>query len=158
VLSVRSHVDLPDPESRTGRPLFSRDCPVYRLGLPGGRDLFLLLNHLKSQSFTSGNPDPLRSRQSARVRRIYDELRAEGADLVAVLGDFNKGPTGDAPPRHPTLEPLFGPGTPLVDTAGLPGFDSGPRPGTFQSCSLRNRLDYILVSPGLAEVMTAGGV
>jgi endonuclease/exonuclease/phosphatase family metal-dependent hydrolase len=155
---VRSHVDVPDPDSATGRPLFSRDCPVYQLQLPGGEDLFLLLNHLKSQSFSSGNPDPLRSRQSAQVRAIYDELRADGAQLVAVLGDFNKGPTNDDPPRYPTLEPLLGPGTPLTDAAALPGFDSGPRPGTFQSCSLRNRLDYILVSPELAAKVTGGGI
>ncbi|GAA0255499.1 hypothetical protein GCM10010492_65450 [Saccharothrix mutabilis subsp. mutabilis] len=155
--SVRSHVDDPDPE-RAGRALFSRDCPVYQLRLPGGRELFLLPNHFKSQSFSGGDPDPLRRRQSARVREIYDALRADGAELVVVLGDLNKGPTNDDPPRHPTLEPLLGPGTPLVDTASLPVFDPGPRPGTFQSCSLRNRLDYVLVSPELAALVTAGGV
>ena len=156
IRSVRCHVDVPDPASPTGHPLFSRDCPVYRLGLPGGAELVLLVNHLKSQSFTHGNPDDLRSRQSAKVRSIYDEVRAAGAEFVAVLGDFNKGPTNDN--QHPTLEPLLGPGTPLTDTAALPVFDPGPRPGTFQSCSLRNRLDYILVSPELAAKITAGGV
>jgi hypothetical protein len=33
-----------------------------------------------------------------------------------------------------------------------PGF------GTFQSCTMTNRLDYILLSPELAEKMTGGGV
>lgn len=155
IRSVRSNVDTPDPERPT-RPLFSRDCPVYHLALPGGEELVLLVNHLKSQSFSSGNPDPLRSRQSTQVRAIYDEVRAAGAQYVAVLGDFNKGPTADG--QHPTLEPLLGPGTPLRDTAALPVFSPGPRPGTFQSCSLRNRLDYILVSPELADRITAGGV
>jgi endonuclease/exonuclease/phosphatase family metal-dependent hydrolase len=99
VVSIRSHVDTPDPASTTGRPLFSRDCPIYQLRLPGGgNDLFVLLNHLKSQSFTFGNPDPLRSRQSTEVRNIYDRLRAEGAELVVVMGDLNKGPTSDTPP------------------------------------------------------------
>lgn len=157
VVSIRSHVDVPDPEG-TGRPLFSRDCPVYQLRLADGSDLWLLLNHLKSQSFTSGDPDPLRSRQSTEVRAIYDRLRAEGARLIAVMGDFNKGPTNDQPPQHPTLEPLLGPDSPLVDATTLPGFDLGPRPGTFQSCSLRNRLDYILLSPDLADVATGGGI
>jgi len=155
IRSVTSHVDDPDP-NRPGKKLFSRDCPVYRLGLSGGSELVLLVNHLKSQSFSSGDPDPLRSRQSERVRKIYDDVRAAGAEFVAVLGDFNKGPTNDG--QHPTLEPLLGPGTPLTDTATLPVFDPGPRPGTFQSCSLRNRLDYILVSPELAAKITAGGV
>jgi endonuclease/exonuclease/phosphatase family metal-dependent hydrolase len=155
IRSVRSHVDDPDP-ARPSHTLFSRDCPVYRLGLPGGAELVLLVNHLKSQSFTHGNPDLLRGRQSTRVREIYDEVRAAGADFVAVLGDFNKGPTNDG--KHPTLEPLLGPGSPLIDTASLQAFDTGPRPGTFQSCSLRNRLDYILVSPELGAKITAGGV
>ncbi len=158
VVSIRSHVDTPDPASTTGRRLFSRDCPVYRLLLPGGDDVFVLLNHLKSQSFTFGNPDPLRSRQSAEVRDIYDGLRAEGAELVVVMGDLNKGPTTDTPPQHPTLEPLLGPGSPLVDAFTLGEFDAGPRPGTFQSCGVRNRLDYILLSEELAARVTAGGV
>jgi endonuclease/exonuclease/phosphatase family metal-dependent hydrolase len=157
VASIRSHVDIPDPAT-PGHPLFSRDCPVYQLRLPSGAELWLVLNHLKSQSFTSGNPDPLRSRQSTEVRHIYDQLRAQGAELVAVMGDFNKGPTNDQPPQHPTLEPLLGPDSPLVDATTLPGFDPGPRPGTFQSCSLRNRIDYILLSPELAGAFTAGEI
>jgi endonuclease/exonuclease/phosphatase family metal-dependent hydrolase len=100
----------------------------------------------------------LRSRQSAEVRNIYDGLRAEGAEFIAVLGDLNKGPTQDSPPQHPTLEPLLGPGSPLVDTASLPVVDPGARPGTFQTCSARNRIDYILVSPELARKVTRGGI
>jgi endonuclease/exonuclease/phosphatase family metal-dependent hydrolase len=158
LVSVRSNVDVPDPAAPTPRPLFSRDSPVYQLRLPGGDDLWVLVNHLKSQSFSSGDPDPLRSRQSAEVRRIYDRLSDQGAELVAVIGDFNRGPTNDQPPQHPTLEPLLGPDSPLVDATTLPGFDLGPRPGTFQSCSLRNRLDYILLSEELAGTVTGGGI
>ena len=161
---MRSNVDVPDPV--TGRPVFSRDCPVHRLRLPGGDELFVLLNHLKSQSFSSGNPDPLRSRQSAAVRDIYLGLRTEGARYVAVLGDLNKGPDPADPSVHPTLEPLFDPATGLVDAYGLPAFsqlfdplDTGhERPGSFQSCTLRNRFDYILLSPELAAKVTDGGV
>jgi endonuclease/exonuclease/phosphatase family metal-dependent hydrolase len=165
VRSVRGHVDVRDPAA-PGRRLFSRDCPVYQLRLAGGEELFLLLNHLKSQSFSSGNPDPLRTRQSTEVRAIYDGLRAEGARYVAVLGDFNKGPDPDDPSRHPTLEALLGADSPLVDAYRHPKFSSlfdvddtaKERPGSFQSCSLRNRLDYILLSPELAERVTDGGV
>lgn len=158
IVWMRSHVDVPDPASVAGRPLFSRDCAVHLLRLPGGQELYLLLNHLKSQSFASGDPDPLRRRQSTAVRQIYDRLRADGARFVAVLGDFNKGPDRDDPTRHPTLEALFAPDSGLVDAYGLPGFDVGSRPGSFQSCSLTNRLDYILLSPELAERATGGGV
>jgi endonuclease/exonuclease/phosphatase family metal-dependent hydrolase len=163
--TVGSNVDVPDPEV-PGRRLFSRDCPVYHLRLAGGVDLFLLLNHLKSQSFSSGNPDPLRTRQSSGVREIYDGLRAEGAEFVAVLGDFNKGPDKDDPTRHPTLEALLGADSPLVDAYRHPKFAGlfdvkdaeKERPGSFQSCSLTNRLDYILLSPELAERVADGGV
>jgi endonuclease/exonuclease/phosphatase family metal-dependent hydrolase len=151
--SIRSHVDDPDP-AVPGKPLFSRDCPVYELATPGGHRLWVLVNHLKSQSFTSGNPDPLRRRQAERVLVIYNELRAAGAEFIAVIGDFNKGP----PPDFPTLEALAGPQSPLVDASARPGFDAGPRPGTFQSCSLRNKLDYILLSPELAARMNGGGI
>jgi endonuclease/exonuclease/phosphatase family metal-dependent hydrolase len=155
---MRSHVDVPDPDSAPGRRLFSRDCPVFRLQGPGPEPMYLLLNHLKSQSFSSGDPDTLRSRQSAGVRAIHDRLIADGATHVAVLGDLNKGPDKDDPTKHPTLEPLLGPGSPLVDAYDLSTFDEGPRPGSFQSCSLTNRLDYILLSPDLATKATGGHV
>jgi endonuclease/exonuclease/phosphatase family metal-dependent hydrolase len=156
ILSVTSHVDTPDP-ARPGKPLFSRDCPAYQLRV-NGTELWVLINHLKSQSFTSGNPDPLRTRQSSQVRTIYDQLHVNGAPFIAVVGDFNKGPTTDQPPKHPTLEPLLGAGSPLIDTHELPVFDPGRRPGTFQSCGTRNRLDYILTSPELAQLVTGGGI
>ncbi len=153
IASIRSHVDDPDPE-RPGARLFSRDCPVYEVRTPSGATVWVLVNHLKSQSWTSGDPDPLRRRQAARVMEIYGELLGAGAEYVAVVGDLNKPP----PPRFASLEPLLGDESTLVDSATLPGYRPGPRPGTFQSCGERNRLDYILLSPALAERVTGGGV
>jgi len=37
-------------------------------------------------------------------------------------------------------------------------FDPGPKPGTFQSCSTTNRIDYIFVSKNLAPKVVDGGV
>ncbi|UWP79347.1 hypothetical protein [Dactylosporangium fulvum] len=75
---VRSHVDVPDPQ-RPGKRLFSRDCPLYKLRLPGGADLYLLINHLKSQSDAGG---AARRRHPAgrrlRPRRVRRPLRPEG--------------------------------------------------------------------------------
>jgi hypothetical protein len=82
----------------------------------------VLLNHLKSQSFAGGNPDPLRTAQAEGVRQIYDQLRAEGAELIAVLGDLNKGPDKTNPQHHPTLEVLLDPGSPLVNAYTLAQF------------------------------------
>jgi endonuclease/exonuclease/phosphatase family metal-dependent hydrolase len=165
VVWVRSNVDVPHP-SGSGRLLFSRDCPIYHLRTPGGADLFVLLNHLKSQSFAGGNPDPLRTAQAEGVRKIYDQLRVEGAELIAVLGDLNKGPDRTNPQHHPTLEALLDPGSPLINAYALPQFSQlfgdkdtdRERPGSFQSCSLTNRLDYILLSPELTAKVTDGGV
>jgi hypothetical protein len=53
---------------------------------------------------------------------------------------------------------LYGANSPLVDVYSLPTFDEGPRPGSFQSCGLANRLDYIFVSQALAAQVTAGGL
>jgi len=38
VLSVRSHMDVPDPASDEARPLFGRDCLAYQLRTPGAWD------------------------------------------------------------------------------------------------------------------------
>ncbi len=163
---MRSHVDIADP-ANPKRRLFSRDCPVYKLRLPSGAELFILPNHLKSQSFASGNPDPLRTRQAEQILAIYKQLRAEGAELIAVLGDLNKGPARDHPELPPpTLEALLGPKSPLVNAYTLPQFTGifdkkdkdHEKPGTFQSCNLPNRLDYILLSPKLADAVTDGGI
>jgi endonuclease/exonuclease/phosphatase family metal-dependent hydrolase len=153
--SVRSHVDDPDPDTspaRRGRPLFSRDCPEYSVTTPTGGTLLVLVNHLKSQSWTSGDPDPLRRRQAERVRAIVDERLAAGVGHLAVIGDLNRHPA------HESLAPLVGPGAPLVDAFGLDVFDDGGRPGTFQACGETQRLDYLLLSPALAAAVTAGGV
>jgi endonuclease/exonuclease/phosphatase family metal-dependent hydrolase len=163
---VSSHVDDPDPDN-ADRALFSRDCPVYHLRLPSGDDLYLLLNHLKSQSWTSGDPDPLRRRQAQRVLKIYNELRAGGAKYLAVLGDLNKGPDSEHPTQPPpTLEPLLGKNSPLVDAYTLEKFTGiydakdihQERPGSFESCTLPHRFDYILLSPELAKKVTDGGI
>jgi endonuclease/exonuclease/phosphatase family metal-dependent hydrolase len=153
IVEMRSNVDVADPVS--GDQLFGRDCPQYRFELASGADLWLLVNHFKSQS--GGGGGPKRARQAAGVRSIVDGLIAAGAANVVVLGDLNEGNTSSGQPSA-NLGPLLDADGPLVDVATLPAFDPGPRPGTFQSCSHRNRLDYILVSPALVSHVTGGGV
>ena len=51
--------------------------------------------------------------------------------------------------RAPNLAPLFNNNSPIVDCYSLPGFDVGGRPGSYDSCGLRNRLDYIFLSSNL---------
>jgi endonuclease/exonuclease/phosphatase family metal-dependent hydrolase len=159
IVRVESHVDDRDtkhPEPmKQGDRLFSRDAPAFTVRC-GDENLFVVVNHLKSQSRTGDEPpDDLRTRQSTRLAAIYRRLRRDGARYIAMVGDFNRGPDEGT---HPSLEALFRPSLGLVDAFSLAQFDPGPRPGTFQSCGLRDRLDYIFMSPELAARVTRGGV
>lgn len=71
-----------------------------------------------------------RLRQARKVRQIANALVAENQHVV-VLGDLNEGPAA---------------------------FDVGPRPGTFDSCGIRNRLDYMFLSKSLEPKFRRGGV
>ncbi len=55
------------------------------------------------------------------------------------------------------LQALFDPDGPLRSCYGLAGFDVGNRPGTFDDCGIRNRLDYILISRSLQPAFVQGG-
>ena len=147
--AIRSHVDDEDDIGL----VFSRDCPHYSVRAPSGAVVNVLVNHFKSQS---GGGGAKRLRQATAVRGFVDDLVAAGEHVV-VLGDLNEGSaTVDEPPTN--LAPLFDPGGPLVSCFALDGFDVGSRPGTFDSCGIRNRLDYILLSHSLVPAFTGGEV
>jgi endonuclease/exonuclease/phosphatase family metal-dependent hydrolase len=153
MVSMKSHVDVADPVA-VGQHLFSRDCAQYECRLQSGATVWVLLNHFKSQSGGGGSK---RARQAQGVRDIVDGLIAVGEPNVVVMGDLNEGPPalGQTPAN---LAPLFDPTGPLVDAYSLPAFDPGARPGSFQSCTIRNRLDYIFVSRTLAGLVVNGGL
>jgi endonuclease/exonuclease/phosphatase family metal-dependent hydrolase len=153
ITAMRSNVDVPDPGA-AGEHLFSRDCAQYQCRLPSGASVSVLLNHFKRQS---GGGGPKRARQARGVRNIVNGLIAAGERNVVVMGDLNEGPPALGQPA-PNLTPLFDPKGPLVDAYSLPAFDPGPRPGSFQSCGIRNRLDYILLSNDLADLVVDGGL
>ena len=147
--SIRSNVDAEDAVG----PVFSRDCPQYKVHTPNGMVVHVLVNHFKSQS---GGGGPKRQRQATEVRRIVDGLVAQGQHVV-VLGDLNEGPAA-AGNQAVNLRALFDNNSPLVDSYTLPTFQVGNRPGTFNACTLRNRLDYILISRSLLPQFAGGGV
>lgn len=148
IRTIRSHVDLVDASGQ----VFSRDCPVYRVLTPGGA-VHIAVNHFKSQSGGGGSK---RRRQAQAVRSIVDDLVYAG-ERVIVLGDLNEGqPDGQTPAEN--LATLLDPEGPLRSCYDHPGFDVGPRPGTFDSCGIRNRLDYILYSTTLAGAVRSGRV
>jgi endonuclease/exonuclease/phosphatase family metal-dependent hydrolase len=134
--------------------IFSRDCPEYHFRTPGGSDLVVLVNHFKSKGYSTAG-DPLgakrRRRQAVRVAEIYTSLRVDGVDFVAVVGDLNDDPTSAA------LAPLLT-GTDLQDISIHPGFDFGPRKGTFGTGNEKDKIDYVLLSPALFARATGGAV
>jgi endonuclease/exonuclease/phosphatase family metal-dependent hydrolase len=146
---MRSHVD---DRTANGARIFSRDCPEYEVTTPSGGRLVILLNHLKSKGFGSiASSNARRELQASRVKEIYEHLRSEGEELVAVMGDFN-----DTPQSGP-LAPLLQQ-TDLKDVFTHPRFDDGGHPGTFGLCNASNKIDYILLSPKLFMSVQEGGV
>lgn len=145
--AIRTHVDDRDA---TGR-IFSRDCAHYEIRTPKGNVLHLLVNHFKSKGFGSQtDSNARRLRQAARVKDIYDGLRAREA-FVAVIGDLNDTP--DSAPLVPLLRQ-----TDLKDISEHASFDDGGRPGTFANGTAANKIDYILLSPALFSAARAGGI
>jgi endonuclease/exonuclease/phosphatase family metal-dependent hydrolase len=147
--SIQSNVDTEDSIGT----IFSRDCPQYEVRTPNGTVIHLLVNHFKSQSGGGGEK---RQRQAKEVRRIVNELVAQGKHVI-VLGDLNEGPAV-AGSQAENLIDLFNNDSPLVDCYWIPDFQIGNRPGTFDSCSLRKRFDYILISQSLRLKFMGGGV
>ena len=146
---ITSNVDREDAIGE----IFSRDCPQFEVDTPSGGVIHVLVNHFKSQSGGGGNK---RKRQANAVRKISDQLVADEQHVV-VLGDFNEGPI-DVDTTVTNFAALYKNGSPLVDCFSLPQFDTGPRPGTFDSCGIRNRLDYIFVSESVSPSIVRGSV
>jgi endonuclease/exonuclease/phosphatase family metal-dependent hydrolase len=145
LVAQHSHVDDVD---RVGR-VFSRDCAEYHFRTPGGNRLAVLVNHLKSKGYGGMlASNAIRRRQAARVAEIYRGLET---DLVAIVGDLNDTP--DSEPLAPLLRE-----TDLRDISTHPAFDDAGRPGTYGSCTARNKLDYVLLSPALFAKATGGGI
>lgn len=147
--SMVSHVDDPAGDGT----VFSRDCPEYTIRVASGKTVLVLVNHFKSKGFGSATSSNARRKaQATRVRQIYNQRRAEGIELIAILGDLNDTPDSDP------LSPLLGQGSDLKDITDHDAFVSDGRPGTFKNGTQSNKIDYVLLSPGLFERVTTGGI
>jgi endonuclease/exonuclease/phosphatase family metal-dependent hydrolase len=144
ITDLRTHIY----ETDSAGVIFSRDCAEYHVRTPGGQQLVVLVNHLKSKGY--GSPgDPIgakrRFRQAARIAQIHDGLVEEGIAHIAVIGDLK------------ALQPLFE-RTPLRDISEHPAFDWGPRRGTYAGGNEKEKIDYVLLSPELFARAAGGGV
>ena len=146
--SIVSHVD----DSNGNGRIFSRDCPEYLVRTPGGVAVLVLVNHLKSKIGTPAASNARRKEQARRVRKIYDQRRAEGISRIAVVGDLN-----DVPGSDP-LKPLLGSGSDLRDVFTHTKFVGDGRPGTFGNGTASQKFDYLLLSPALWSKVTSATV
>jgi endonuclease/exonuclease/phosphatase family metal-dependent hydrolase len=145
--TLRSHVDDLD---KKGDRIFSRDCAEYLIRTPGGNEILVLANHFKSKGY--GTPkvsNAKRAAQAARTAAIYEERRAGGQKYVIVAGDLNDTP--DSTPLKSLVRD-----TDLADVSTFSGFDNGGRTGTFGTGN--DQIDYLLCSPALMKLVTAGGI
>jgi len=149
ILSICSNVDAAD----NGGTIFSRDCPQYEVRTPSGTIVHILVNHFKSQSGGGGSK---RRRQANKVREIADDLM-DHEQHVVVLGDLNEGPPNGST-QAINLAGLYNNGSRLIDCYSLDDFEIGTRPGSYDSCGLSNRLDYIFISESLRDKFRGGGL
>lgn len=148
IIKMISHVDDMDDVGE----IFSRDCMEYTIQCgENGPMLLVMVNHFKAKDQHVALSNEKRMRQAKRVREIYEQ-RKKDFDYIAIMGDLNDYPESDP------LKPLVGEGSDLVEVMTEPGFDNGGYPGTYQECRAKEKIDYILMSPKLAEKFTAGGV
>lgn len=152
IQSIVSHVDDPD-ESNVEERIFSRDCPEYTIKTPAGNRILVLINHFKSKGY--GNPrvsNSKRMMQAERVKQIYSDRLKQGFEFIAIVGDLN-----DTPDSHP-LQPLLGDELGLTDIMTHVKFVGDGRVGTYGNGYANNKIDYILMSPKLADKVIAGGI
>ena len=143
-----SHIDDLDDD---GKEIFSRDCPEYCVVTPSGAKLWVLVNHLKSKGYgNQADNDRKRLAQAKAIRRIYEALLSRNEKHVAVIGDLN-----DTPDSTP-LQPLVAAG--LKDVSELAVYEDDGHPGTYKNGTKSQKIDYILLSPALAQKATKAAV
>lgn len=150
ITSVRSHIDQPNANGK-GR-LFSRDCPEFEVLLPGGKSLWVLANHFKSQGYGSkADNDKRRKAQADKVRDYLGRFNLK-QDLVVVAGDFND--KANNPPIQPLQRLLTTPN--LYDVLGSPKFPANAPRWTYGEG--KQQLDYLLVSKPLYDCIAQVGI
>ena len=151
-LDIRTYVDEPDPLPGGGF-LFSRDCLEVEVPLEGNRRLSLFINHFKSKYAETPEQretgDAKRLRQAEKVVSIL-KSRFPGSQFeqryFAVVGDLNDEPSS------PALAPLVQ-GLGLVDALEAIPNQEDRWTHWWRSANEVSQLDYVLLSPALAEAV-----
>jgi endonuclease/exonuclease/phosphatase family metal-dependent hydrolase len=91
-------------------------------------------------------------RQATQVRAIYEARLQEGFELIAIVGDLN-----DTPDSAP-LMPLLQNRSTLVEVMAHHLFAGDGRPGAYGNGAKSGKIEYILMSPKLADKVQSGGI
>jgi endonuclease/exonuclease/phosphatase family metal-dependent hydrolase len=149
IASIKTHIDdvYKSTNGQTYK-IFSRDCAEYTIDIGGGKTIYYLCNHLKSQGYGSkASNDAKRKRQANRIVEIlksYDLTK----DLVVVAGDFNDSP------NHEPLKNLLSLAN-MRDVLTSPVFGGG---ATWTYHSGNQQLDYLLVSQPIFDALKNVGI
>lgn len=134
-----------------GKLLFDKNLLKYRIKPPSEIVIWLLGMHLHPQGMDKEFSDNIRFKQATRVADLYEQLRNEGQDNIAVAGTFN------AVSYCHSLSPLLQK-TDLKDisrhhlfkVAKDNGEDAGYyRMGAYNRGVNIKQMDYLLLSPTL---------
>jgi endonuclease/exonuclease/phosphatase family metal-dependent hydrolase len=144
---MRSHVD---DRLVNKQLIFSRDCPEYVVSLPSGKSLVLCPNHFKSKR---GGDDvqaqAKRLAQGTRAAEIVRKAEQEISPYVLLTGDLNDIPSS------PAVQPLFANGWKDIQTH--PHWPTD-RPGTFDTGTAANKIDYIIMSKKMQDCLVDVGI
>jgi len=146
ISGMRSHVDDTNP---SGERTFSRDCPEYVVELPDDHRVVVIPNHFKSKR--GGDSPAVKARRLAQASSASAIAKAALAISPYVLlgGDLNDTPTSE------TLRPLFLDG--FEDVQTHPSYPQD-RPGTYDTGTARNKIDYLITSAPLRNGLRAAGI
>lgn len=146
IRAIKSHVD---DLNANGERTFSRDCPEYVIDLPSGQTILILPNHFKSKR--GGNTPSMQARRKAQADRAHAIANAASTQtqLVMIGGDLND------TPDTPIFAALWQDG--FVDVRDHPSYPTD-RPGTFDTGTAANKIDYLIMSSKLREKLTNTGI
>ena len=146
IRAMKSHIDDRNPNTER---TFSRDCPEYLIELPSCRKLMVLPNHFKSKR--GGNGAKAQDRRKFQAEGAHDiavQALAQ-TQLVLIAGDLND------TPDFPKFAALWQDG--FVDVQDHANYPQD-RPGTFDTGTTANKIDYLIMSPKLRAKLSDTGI
>lgn len=146
IKTMRSHVDDLNPN---GELTFSRDCPEYVIELNQDNRIVVIPNHFKSKR--GGNTSEAQARRLAQASAASAIAKnaIQSSRYVILGGDLNDTPDSEA------LKPLFIDG--FQDVQSHPSYPQD-RPGTYNTGTANNKIDYLIMSKQLRQKLKATGI